>query len=251
MTRLNHSFRTILLTSLSAALLFTLPGCANTDIDKSEVQMNSDKLDDRLDRVLNKAASRAAYQGKADDTLALLEQVYKRNSTDPNAAINYSQALRNAGRFNRASMIIAPFAKEDNAATKAEYAAVKTGLGEYSAAETIVRKALEIDPEYGKAHQVLGIALDTQGQYEEAEKSFRTALEHWIGNTSSVLNNLGLNLAAQGKLTEALDVLQEALDRSPNRVEIERNLRIVNTLYQSQQQLEPINSPEPLVKPEQ
>jgi Flp pilus assembly protein TadD len=235
---------------MSAIILLMLPGCANTDIDKSEVKANSEKLDDRLDRVLNRAASKAAYQGKTDDTLALLESVYKRNSTDPKAAINYSQALRHAGRFNRASMIIAPFASDDNAQTKVEFASVKTGLGEYTAAESIARQAIELDPEYGKAHQVLGIALDTQGNYEEAEESFRTALEHWIGNTSSVLNNLGLNLAAQGKLQEALEVLNDALDRSPNRVEIERNLRIVNTLYQSQPQIEPINSPEPLVKPE-
>jgi Flp pilus assembly protein TadD len=250
MTRFHPSIRSLLLTSLSAALLLTLPGCANTDIDKSEVKANSEKLDDRLDRVLNRAASKAAYQGKTGDTLALLESVYKRNSTDPKAAINYSQALRHAGRYNRASMIIAPFASDDNAATKAEYAYVKSGLGDYIDAEYIARQAIEIDPEYAKAHHVLGTALSAQDNFEEAENSFRTALEYWVGNTSQVLNNLGLNLAAQGKLQEALEVLNQALDRSPNRVQIERNLRIVNTLYQSQPQIEPINSPEPLVKPE-
>lgn len=41
---------------------------------------------------------------------------------------------------------------------------------------------------------------------------------------------MGLNLAAQGFLDEAIETLRKALDTAPNRTEIERNLRIVSAL---------------------
>ena len=41
---------------------------------------------------------------------------------------------------------------------------------------------------------------------------------------------MGLNLAAQGFLDEAIETLRKALDTAPNRMEIERNLRIISAL---------------------
>ncbi len=44
------------------------------------------------------------------------------------------------------------------------------------------------------------------------------------------MNNLALNLATQGFIDEAIEVLERAKALSPDRIEIERNLRIIRTL---------------------
>lgn len=44
------------------------------------------------------------------------------------------------------------------------------------------------------------------------------------------MNNLALNLAAQGYTDKALTMLYDAQKMDPNRVEIERNIRIIRTL---------------------
>jgi len=82
--------------------------------------------------------------------------------------------------------------------------------------------------------------------HEEAERAFRKALDLWEGDPTSIMNNLALNLASQGHLDEAAEILQKARDVSPNRTEIERNLRIVTALQQSNG----IPVPKPKKKPE-
>ena len=103
-------------------------------------------------------------------------------------------------------------------------------MGNYIDAEDAARKAVLLDPKRGQAYHVLGIALDAQGHHEQAQVALQKALDHWEGNPSAVLNNIGLNLAAQGFLDEAIETLRKAQDMAPNRKEIERNLRIVSAL---------------------
>jgi Flp pilus assembly protein TadD len=173
----------------------------------------------------------AAQQQEA--TLAELEQAYKADSGNQEAAVNYARALREAGRFERARLIVTPFAQKGTKASvpaQVEAASIQAALGNYLKAEGMARKAVPLDPDYGPAYHVLGIALDAQGLHDQAETAFRKALDHWEGNPSPVLNNLGLNLAAAGFIDEALQTLRKAQSLDPGRVEIERNIRIVSAL---------------------
>lgn len=189
---------------------------------------------DQLDQALERAANASQAQGQ--ESLPLLEKLYKRNPDDANIAVRYSRALRDANRLTRASIIIAPFAKNErkpNAAARTEFAAVQVALGNYEVAQEFASKAVVMDKGDFQAFHILGIALDAQGDHKQAENAFRKALELWQGNPTPVLNNLGLNLASQGFLDEAAEVLRRALETSPNRAEVERNLRIVSALRES------------------
>ncbi len=188
----------------------------------------------QLDQALERAADASQAQGQ--ESLPLLEKLYKRNPDDANIAIRYSRALRDANRLTRASIIIAPFAKNErkpNVAAKTEYAAVQVALGNYEVAQEFASKAVVMDEGNYQAYHILGIALDAQGDHKQAENAFRKALNIWQGDPTPVLNNLGLNLASQGFLDEAAEVLRRALETSPNRAEVERNIRIVNALRES------------------
>jgi Flp pilus assembly protein TadD len=193
-------------------------------------------------------------QAASGESLAMLESSYKRKSDDVRIATRYAHALRNADRLNRAAMVLSPFVTDTDdapAGAYTEYAATMAAMGTYEEAEAHARKAILKDPENGQAYHVLGIALDAQGHHPQAEVAFRKALEHWDGDPAPVMNNLGLNLASQGFVDDALDTLRQAASLSPNRPEIERNLRIVSAL-QTQPPQEGVRLvPKPSRKPDE
>jgi len=181
-------------------------------------------------------AQQSETAGPAMASLSSLEQQYKKNPNDVNVAVRYARALRENDRLTRASIIISPFAKNDrrpHAGARAEYASIQASLGNYSEAREYATKAIALDKNAYQAYHIQGIALDAAGDHKGAEAAFRKALELWQGNPSPVLNNLGLNLASQGFLDEAAETLRSALETSPDRGEIERNLRIVEALRES------------------
>jgi Flp pilus assembly protein TadD len=69
--------------------------------------------------------------------------------------------------------------------------------------------------------------------HPEAERAYRKGLEIWEGDPIPIMNNLALNLASQNNLKEAYEILKKAKSIAPNRIEVERNLRIVSALVES------------------
>ena len=189
----------------------------------------------------------AVYDRSSSKSPKMLERAYKQNPDDPATAVDYAAALREAGFVDRADLILEPFAKDKMASSlvTSEYAAVQLAGGNYEAAEKYAQKAIIADDANFKAYHRLGIALDAQGMHEEGERAYRKGLELWQGDPTSIMNNLALNLASQGFLTESVEILRKAQDVSPNKVEIERNLRIVTAL----QQAEGAPAPKPAKKP--
>lgn len=208
---------------LCAAALMPLTGCQTTSASAGG---------DKTGAALERAASGASGAASAAESLPLLERAYKRDSGNQDTAVKYAHALRSADRLNRAALVLTPFIEDSKASAGAhtEYAAIMAATGSYTDAETHARKALEMAPENAQAYHVLGIALDAQGQHKPAEEAFRKGLEHWQGDPSPILNNLGLNLASQGFIDEAIDTLRKAAATAPGRTDIERNLRIVSAL---------------------
>jgi Flp pilus assembly protein TadD len=222
------SIRTLMLALLTGPAL-ALAGCQTTGTTGMAKT-------DQVDQALERAATQSSQNGDGRESLAIVEKLYKRNPDDAAIAVRYARALREANRLNRASIIIAPFARDDrnpSAAARTEFSAIQTSLGNYTVAEEYARKALAMNNRSAVAYHMLGIALDAQGDHQNAEDAFRKGLELWEGDPAPILNNLGLNLAAQGFLDEAAEVLRKALATSPNREEIERNLRIVSALRES------------------
>ena len=189
----------------------------------------------KIDSALQRAAYEANSHGGSAESIGYLEKIYKRNSTDVSAALNYAMALRENDYLNRASIVLAPFANdpESPAAVKTEYAAIQLAQGNHVAAEKYAQKAILQNEADFRAYHYLGIALDAQAMHKEAERAFRKGLDHWQGDPTTIMNNLALNLASQSFLEEAIEILQKAQAVAPHRMEIERNLRIVTALQES------------------
>lgn len=206
-------------------------GACETTSEKSAAFDRASKID----RVLQSAARTASMSGNIEQKLGLMENRYKRNSDDPLIATEYAQALRQADYLNRASIVLAPFTRDKNAPpnVKNEYTAIQLALGNYTIAEEHAKEVILQDETNYRAFQNLGIALDSQGMHEAAERAYRKGLEYWEGDPTSIMNNLALNLATQGYVDEAAEILEKAKSLAPHRMEIERNLRIVNTLQET------------------
>ena len=231
-------------TTLLCACTLLLAACQTTDSTGSTAKERAAKIDSAMQR----AALNANRSGQTGKSLAVLEKIYKRNTDSEEAALNYAAALRRNNYLNRASTVLEPFVTSKDASTyaKSEFAAIMLARGEYKIAEGYAKQAVELDDKNPLAYHYLGVALDTQGEYESAERAFRKGLELWQGDPTSIMNNLALNLAAQEELDEAAEILQSARELSPNRREIERNLRIITAL----QQTRVIDIPKPGRKPE-
>lgn len=176
---------------------------------------------------------RAALKASGHQEAAHLASVYQRNPNDLGAAIAYAKALRQAGRLEPAGEVLRRFATGQDGApnAQAEYAAVQILNGNYSSAEYYAGQAVKKDARNYEAIHYLAIAQDLQGKHGAAHANFNTALSNWdSGAPTPVMNNLALNLALQGRVGEAVDMIASAAAMAPGRRDIENNFRVIHGL---------------------
>jgi tetratricopeptide (TPR) repeat protein len=95
----------------------------------------------------------------------------------------------------------------------------------YQAAVAFFRKAIELNPDYAKAYNGLGVALDDQEKYEEAVAAYRKAIE-LKPDYALAYRNLGNALMHQGKYGEAVAAHRKAIELKPDYALAYRNLGI-------------------------
>ena len=240
-----HKFSKFIMLSVSASTL-ALAGCASSgtttaDATKSAEQTKVSSMQPQLktpsiDRLMEKALADAEATGNTQDALAILDQIHARNPKDPIVATRYARALREDDQINAAVRTLNPFVKGDDKNVEAvtEMAMTQLALGDFNSAETYASQAVAMDDKNARGFLALGTAQDAQGDHQAAEISFRKGLRHWKGDPTPILNNLALNLASQGHLKESLALLEKAIARSPGRMDLERNRRIIATLLETE-----------------
>ena len=91
--------------------------------------------------------------------------------------------------------------RPDDAAVLADIGRCLSGLGRYTEAEPMLRRAIE-GLDNALTRYALGLVLDRTGRRGEATAEYRRALDH-NPNHLGALNNLGVALATQGRMDEA------------------------------------------------
>ncbi|MDE1153535.1 MAG: tetratricopeptide repeat protein [Micavibrio sp.] len=185
------------------------------------------------------SADAALFSGNINEALRLSEISYKANKKDAPTVLRYATLLRKTGNPAKGLAVLHGFAtnKAGDPLTNAdatflnEAAADNIALGDFSKAEIFATAALKAQPtkaEETDAYNLMGVALDARGAHKDAEQMFRMALDGWQGNPTSVMNNLGLSLASQGKYDESLSTLRKALVIAPDKTEIARNIDLIS-----------------------
>jgi Flp pilus assembly protein TadD len=230
---------------ISLAALLAMGGCKPRDTPFTGKAINSiTGMPVETEKRLSTSAANAIAAGKTDEALALYEKLYADNHRDPDIALNYAQLLRKSGQAEKASKILGPYVEADNGEVRRnappvmvnEYAANKIELGAFDSAETLLTSVIEDKRAadfHADAYNLMGVARDAQGQHKEAELDYQKALDGWKGDPTSIMNNLGLCLANQGMLDDALAMLRQALIRAPQKEEIAQNIQMVTELRKS------------------
>jgi protein O-GlcNAc transferase len=85
--------------------------------------------------------------------------------------------------------------------------------GQPAQAVELIRRALVITPGQARCYNLLGLDLMALGMSDEAEASFRRAID--IANLPDSYNNLGVLCEEQGRLDDAITAYQQAAARAP------------------------------------
>ena len=116
-----------------------------------------------------------------------------------------------------------------------EYARAYNGLGviyknqgDYSTANKYYKKALELDPEDIRIYNNLGILYEDQGDYSMAKKYYEKVIE-LDPEDASAYCNLGIVNYKQGNYTDAIKWYKRAIEIDPNYSGAYNNLGIVYT----------------------
>lgn len=195
----------------------------------------SPEMGKRSDEIASAVEKARVASGDEVKSLGAAERAYKKAPQDQTAAADYARALREENMLDKAELVLEPFAEgpEPSSYTLSEFAAIQLKKGSPNKAERYAQRAVIADNTNYRAYHNLGVALEAQTKHEEAERAFRKGLEIWQGDPTPIMNNLALNLAAQGYLDESIEILRKAQSMDPKREEVERNLRIVTALQQA------------------
>ena len=180
------------------------------------------------------AAQDAADEGNTTDALAFQQKLYYGDPHNPDYILSYAKALRHAGKINDALLVIRTPAKEKRAGEplKTEAAMVLISAGQYDEAMEFAQAALEKSDKSPYAHQALALAMSGLNKNAEAQAQFERALDLWPDNEDKtpIINNLAMSLAAQGKITEARNVMSQATGEALKSEVYQNNRAMLDTL---------------------
>jgi tetratricopeptide (TPR) repeat protein len=101
--------------------------------------------------------------------------------------------------------------------------------GDYPQAVATCQRALELDPNYWRGHNGIGLVHEQQGAWEAALTAFQQALEHCTSarDRAEVTTNIGEVYYLQGNNAQALQTYQRALELDPNLWQAHANIGLV------------------------
>ena len=136
---------------------------------------------------------------------------YRANPHDPDAAVNYAQALRGIGQRAQAAAVLeqASIQNPKHTGVIGAYGRALADAGNYKQALEVLNRAHTPDQPDWRILSVQGAVLDQMGRHEDAQRYYATALRI-VPDEPSVLSNLGLSYALSKDLVRAESTLRRA-----------------------------------------
>ncbi len=176
-------------------------------------------------------------QGNIPEAAKYYKNFINQGFKDERAFSNYGVILKSLGKLKEAEISTrkAIEIKPDFAKAHYNLGNILNDLGKLKEAEISTRKAIEIKPDYADAYSNLGNILNDLGKLQEAELSYRKAIEI-KPDYAEAHYNLGNLLKELGKLQEAELSYRKAIEIKPDFAEAHYNLgNILNDLGKLQE----------------
>ncbi len=159
------------------------------------------------------------------------ERLYKRQPDNIEALIGLARNLRYSGSVNQGLKVIRGGLRKhgETAVLLLELAKGQVAGSMYADASESIAKARRMDPDNWENYAVSGILKDRGGDLDGAQAEYRKALGISPGNIA-VLNNLALSLAQQGKLAEAIKILEKLALGEMSTFQTRQNLALLYSI---------------------
>jgi Flp pilus assembly protein TadD len=153
---------------------------------------------------------------------------YQANTSDPDVAIHYAQALRATGQRAQAAAVLeqASLRNPKNMAVLGAYGRALADVGNFSQALDVLSRAHAPDHPDWRILSAQGAVLDQMGRHEDAQRYYETALRI-VPDEPSVLSNLGLSYALSKQLSRAEATLKRAAAGQKVDPRVRQNLALV------------------------
>ncbi|WP_413678900.1 tetratricopeptide repeat protein [Prochlorococcus sp. MIT 0916] len=167
-------------------------------------------------------------QGNIAEAAKLYQNFINKGFNNHQVFSNYAGILQGIGKLKAAesSLRKAIQIKPDFAEAHSNLGNILRDLGKSKEAEILYRKAIELKPDYADAHYNLGIILKDFGKLQEAELAYRKAIE-LKPNFARAHSSLGIILSDLGNLKDAELSTRKAIEIKPNFAEAHSNLGMV------------------------
>src|SRR5262245_24755183 len=153
---------------------------------------------------------------------------YRANPANPEAAINYAQALRGMGQRAKAAAVLeqASIQNPKHMGVRGAYGRALADGGHYQQALEVLNRAHTPDQPDWRILSLQGAVLDQIGRHDEARRYYATALRI-APDEPSVLSNLGLSYALSKDLVRAESTLRRATAHGRFDTSVHQNLTVV------------------------
>jgi Flp pilus assembly protein TadD len=153
---------------------------------------------------------------------------YRANPNDPEAAVNYAQALRGIGQRAQAAAVLeqASISNPKHTGVIGAYGRALADAGNYKQALDVLNSAHTPDQPDWRILSVQGAVLDQMGRHDDAQRYYATALRI-VPDEPSVLSNLGLSYALSKDLVRAESTLRKAVGQARADARVRQNLALV------------------------
>lgn len=214
----------------AAAMILTAAGCAS---DRGPLETG--KTGPHGLSVPQKAVASAAGIAESRGDYGLAVQYYRRiqqlRPDVPDFKLGVARNLRYASNTEDARLYMELLVGQgdDGPRFLTELGKAQIADGRSMDAVETLNAAIGQAPDLWQARSALGIAYDRLELFEQAQESYRAALDSSPENPI-ILNNLALSLAISGKLGESVSILSGLVRRSGATAQMRQNLAMLRAV---------------------
>ncbi len=156
-------------------------------------------------------------RGRYDEAIAVAREATMLAPGSPAAWEQLAALYADRGDVDDLGHVAGVLSREFPDRAASWYFAASAGFlrGDHAASLPLVRRAIEIDPRYADAHNLLGAIYATAGDFAAGREAFHTSLRLDARDAITYINLAQMELAA-GQRGVAADLFAEALSLDPN-----------------------------------